>query len=239
MCCPGVVGEELRALVLQGERDDALAELVGADRGARQLLPGEERRELLLVDRVALVLRHLAERHEVQPARLADQPADRVRVGHARQLDDDPVAALGRDERLGDAGRVHPVLHDLADDLEVLGPRDPVADLLRLVLDAEAALQVQPELRLDRAAGRCRRIGEGETRNEVDDEGEDADDEDQDRTGFAHQRRMIQDRLGIPGSGFLTVPVRPRSVLVPLSAARRFRLGLPSLLGCHPDRAVR
>ena len=97
-------------------------------------------------------------------------------------------------------------------DLEVLGPRDLVADLLRLVLDAESALQVQPELRLDRAAAGVARIGKGETRNDVDDEGEDADDDDQDRTGFAHQRRMIQDGPGNPGSGFLTVPVRRRSV---------------------------
>ena len=64
--------------------------------------------------------------------------------------------------RLGDAGRVDPVLDDLADDLEVLGPRDLVADLLRLVLDAEAALEVESELRLDRAlpsAAGCRARG--------------------------------------------------------------------------------
>ena len=44
-------------------------------------------------------------------------------------------------------------------DLEVLGSRDLVADLLRLVLDAETALQVEPELRLDRAAARVAGIG--------------------------------------------------------------------------------
>ena len=91
-----------------------------------------------------------AERDEVEAAGLADEPADGVRVRDAGQLDDDAVGALGRDHRLGDAGRVHPALDDLADDLEVLGSRDLVADLLRLVLDAEAALEVEAELRLDR-----------------------------------------------------------------------------------------
>ena len=61
----------------------------------------------------------LPERHEVEAAGLADELADGFGVGDARQLDDDAVAALGRDDRLGDAGRVHPALDDVLDDADV------------------------------------------------------------------------------------------------------------------------
>jgi hypothetical protein len=188
---PGVVAEELRALFLQGERDDALAELVRPDRRARQLLAREQGRELLLVDRVALLLLRLAERHEVEATGLLDQVPDRVRVGDTGQLDHDPVAALGRDERLGDAGRVHPVLHDRPDDFHVPGPGDPVADLLGLVLHAEAALQVEAELGLDRLTGDRAR----ETGGEDEDEGDDADDQDEGGAGSTHS---AADDTGLP-----------------------------------------
>ena len=140
-----------------------------------------------------------AEGDEIEAPGLADEAADGVRIGDAGQLDDDPVGALRRDDRLGDAGRVHPPLDDLADDLEVLGSRDLVADLLRLVLDAETAAEVEAEPRLDQpltVGGRA--VWHAEARNEVDDEGEDADDEDEDRAGFAHRRRMIQGTCSPP-----------------------------------------
>src|SRR6185295_1190489 len=147
---------------------------------------------LLLVDLVVLVLLDGSERHEVEAAGLADEAADGVRVGDARQLHDDPVGALRRDHRLRDAGGIDPVLDDPPDDLEVRLTRNLLADLLRLVFDPKAALQVEAQLRLDRTAAAVRRVGEGQSGNEIDDEGEQADDENEDRAGLAHRRRMIQ-----------------------------------------------
>ena len=125
------------------------------------------------------------------------------------QLDDDAVGALGRDDRLRHAGRVHPPLDDLADDLEVLGSRNLVADLLRLVLDAEPALEVQAELGLDRslAVGR-RRVGDPKAGSEDDDEGGDADDEDEDGAGLAHRSRMIQGRSSTAAVRVAFLPTR-------------------------------
>ena len=130
--------------------DTALRRVL-ADRRRIELLAAEQRRELLGIDDVVDVLLGAAERDEVEPAGRADELADRVGIGDARQLDDDAVGALGRDDRLRHAGRVDAALDDLADDLEVLGPRDLVADLLRLVFDPEAALEVEAQLRLERA----------------------------------------------------------------------------------------
>ena len=186
-----VVGEELGALFLELEGHHPAGCLVRGDRGRRQLGPAEQGRKLLLVDRVALVLLGRAERDELEQARLAHEAADRVRIGNAGQLDDDPVAALDGDHRLRDTRRVDPVLDDRPDDFEVLGPGRLALDRERLVLDAQSALQVEPDLRLEDAIGLPRH---GQARNEIDDEGEDPDDENQDRTGLAHQRRMIQER---------------------------------------------
>ena len=155
-----VLLEELRALLLEHEVDDPTARLaVLADRRAGQLLATEERRELGEVELLVLLHLDVAEGHEVEAPGLADEPADRHsgprRPGSSTTIRSVPCVVI---ERLGDAGRVHPPLDDVADDLEVLGPRNLVADLLRLVLHAEAALEVQPELRLDRslAVGRLR-----------------------------------------------------------------------------------
>ncbi len=188
-----VLLELLGAVLLEHEVDDAAAGLaVLADRRARQLLAAEERWELGEVDLLVLLHRRVAEGHEVEASRLADEPPDRVRVGDAGQFDDDAVGALRRDQRLGDAGRVDPALDDVADDIEVLGPRDLVADLLRLVLHAEAALEVQSELRFDRAlAVGGLAVGHAQAGDEVDDERGNADDENEEGTGFAHRRRMI------------------------------------------------
>ena len=93
MCAGGVVGEQLRAVVLEDEVDDP-AGRSGPCRSSPtdDLVAAEQRRELGSRSRtvVALVRRAVvAERHEVEAAGLADELADRVRVGHARQLDDD------------------------------------------------------------------------------------------------------------------------------------------------------
>ena len=72
---------------------------------------------------------------------------------------------------------------------------------LRLVLDAQATRQVEPEFRLDLApaAVGAPRVGKLETRHEIDDQGKDPDEEDEDRTGFAHRggmlHGMVADRL--------------------------------------------
>ena len=63
----------------------------------------------------------------------------------------------------------------------------------RLVLDPRAALEVEPELRLDLAIPAVRaEAGQDEAGEEVDEEGEQADDEDEDRAGASHRGRMIQ-----------------------------------------------
>ena len=133
------------------------------------------------------------ERDEVEAAGLADEPADGLGVGDARQLDDDAVGALGRDDGLGDAGRVDPALDDVLDDRHVAGGRLLALDGDRLVLDAETARQVEAELRLDRPPGAVGTVGVGqlEARPEVDRQGEDADDEDEDRAGSTHRGGML------------------------------------------------
>ena len=151
-----VVAEQLRAVVLELEVDGQPARLVAADRRARHLAAGEQRRELLEVEGLALGHLGRPEGHEVEAARLADEPADRVGIGHAGELDDDPVRALGLT-----TGSDTPVVFTRSSTMSRMTPssRRPACpvDLLRLVLDAEAALEVEPELRLELAASRRRR----------------------------------------------------------------------------------
>src|SRR3990170_4643945 len=72
------------------------------------------------VERLALThCRPDGDRDEVEAAGLANELTDGRSVGDARQLDDDAIRAARDDDRLGHAGRVHPGLDDLADDLEV------------------------------------------------------------------------------------------------------------------------
>ena len=124
---------------------------------------------------------------------MPDQPADRIDVRDARQLDDDAVRALDHDDRLGHAGRVHPPLDDVLDDAHPLGGRRHAVLGQRLVLDPETALEVEPELGLDQPplAVRGRRIGQAEVREEVDEEGEDADDDDDGGAGSTHTGGMV------------------------------------------------
>ena len=156
------------------------------------LVAAEQRGRLGEVEDLSLRRAGGAERDEVEAAGLADELADRVGVGDARQLDDDAVVALGDHDGLRDAGRVHPALDDVLDDRHVRGGRRLAVDLLRLVLDAQAAGQVEAQLRLDRTAPRRgRAVRSGEVREEVDDEGEDADQDDEDGAGFSHVRGMV------------------------------------------------
>ena len=76
---------------------------------------------------------------------------DRLGIGDARQLDDDAVGALGGDDGLGDAGRVHAALDDVLDDGHVGRGRRLALDRQRLVFDAQATLEVEAQLRLDGA----------------------------------------------------------------------------------------
>ena len=137
-------GPERRRLELVAREQDAERRHdggVAADRGRRQV------EGLALGD-----LGRGRDRDEVEAAGLADERADRGGVGDARQLDDDPVRPARDDDRLGDAGRVHPVLDDLADDLDVGEGRRLAPGRIDPVLDLQAALEVEAELRLDEAA---------------------------------------------------------------------------------------
>ena len=134
----------------------------------------------------------LAERDEIEAAGLADELADGFRIGDAGELDDDAVGALGDDDRLGDAGLVHPPFDDVLDDRHVAGRRRVALDRDGLIFDPKTARQVEPELGLDRApAIGGRGIGETESRPEVDDQGKDADEQDKDRTGSTHRGGIL------------------------------------------------
>ena len=145
-----------------------------ADRRRLDLVAAEQRRELLEVEVLALGDLGRPERDEVEPAGLADELAHGLGIGDARQLDDDAVGALGGDDRLGDAGRVHAALDDVLDDRHVAGGRRLALDRQRLVLDAQAALEVEAQLRLDRPPRPvgALRVGKLESGEEIDDEGE-------------------------------------------------------------------
>src|SRR5205814_3850714 len=124
---------------------------------------------------------------------------DLVRVGHAGDLDDDPVGAAGDDDRLRHAGRVHPPLDDALDDIQVVEGRGLVADGLHLVLDLEPAPEVEAQLRLDDATrALAAEVGQGQARHEVDQDGEHAEDGDEDQPGSAHERGCY--RSEAPGS---------------------------------------
>ena len=112
----GVVVEQVGALGLQLDVHGRLAHLVGTGTGGGDLVAAEDGRrvdahgERLALDDVVRVL--VGDRHEVELARGARESTELVDIDHARQLDRDPVAALGPDVRLGHTGRVHAVLDD-------------------------------------------------------------------------------------------------------------------------------
>ena len=129
------------------------------------------------------------QRDEVEPAGLADEAANRLGVADARDLDDDPVRPGGEDHRLRDAGRVHAPLDDLLDDVDVrlagrLAPGGNDA-----VLDLQAALEVEAQLRLDLAGLAVRRQRrQVQVRPEVERERQDANDGNEERSGSTHER---------------------------------------------------
>ena len=155
-----VAGEQVLARGLQGEVDRALARLVRADRGRRDLVAREQhtvhggRGVALRVERLLRQLlagdgRGLAERDEVEPARRAHEVADLVGVLDARHLDDDPVVALDHDLGLGDTRLVDAVDDDLAQDVQVIARRRLALGRQHLVLDPQAALQIETQLGLE------------------------------------------------------------------------------------------
>ena len=199
---PGGVGREqlgpgFGTVVLEHEVDgQAAGRLVLTHRGRFELIATEQRWEFLEVDGLAFGHLGRAQGHEVELAGLPDQAPDVVDVGDARQLDHDAVAALDDDDRLRHAGRVHATLDDVLDDAHRLGRRVHAILGQRLVLDAETALEVEPELRLDRAP---RAIGRGQVRQfevweEVDQKGEHADQDDENGTRSTHTGGMLHER---------------------------------------------
>ncbi len=121
-------------------------------------------------------------------AGLADRARDRRLVGDARQLDHDPVGALGDDLRLGHAGRVDPPLDDVPDRVHRPGIGRHAVVGQGLVLDPHPALEVEAELRLDDRVGvaRAAEAGQAQARPEIEDKGGKADDDNQEGTGSAH-----------------------------------------------------
>ena len=75
----------------------------------------------------------------------------------------------------------------------VAGRRRLALDRQRLVFDAQAALEVEAQLRLDRPPRPvgALRVGKLEPGEEIDEEGDDPDEQDEDRTGFTHRGGML------------------------------------------------
>ncbi len=105
-------------------------------------------------------VRPLRHRDKGQLAGLANRLAqlqDLGFVGRAGQLDDDPVSTLDLDDRFGHAVLVDAVFDDAADRLHVIARDRMVGRGNGAVLGAQAALQVKPEVRLDKGACRAQR----------------------------------------------------------------------------------
>ena len=86
-------------------------------------------------------------------------------------------------------------------------PGGPPSTGKRLVFDAQAALEIEAQLRLDPApaAVDALRVGHGEPREEVHEQGEGADEQDQDRASFTHRGGMLHGTtLDRPGGTALT-----------------------------------
>jgi hypothetical protein len=110
-------------------------------------------------------------------------------VADARDLDHDAVRPGRHDDRLGHARRVHAPLDDVLDDLDLVQGRRLAVHRKDAVLDLQATLQVEAELGLDPAAAALlREGGQVEVRPEVEDEGEDAHEDNEDRSGSTHDR---------------------------------------------------
>jgi hypothetical protein len=131
----------------------------------------------------------LGERHELQLAGIADECPDLVAVADPGDLDHDPVAALGLDDRFGEARGVDAVLDDRADGVHHVGRDRPVDLGDRLVLAAKPALKVEAELGLDHltVAERPR-----DAQRQVDREGSKAYGHDDEGKEASHRRRLYQ-----------------------------------------------
>jgi hypothetical protein len=98
---------------------------------------------------------------QLELGRLADQSGGLLRVGHARELDDDLVRPLLAQLGLGHAELVDAVAHDVDGAVEIVG-RELVA-LRRdgLQYDLKSSLEVEAE----RGAPMEGRLGDGEQRD--------------------------------------------------------------------------
>ena len=216
----GVVAEELGAVRLELEADDALARRrIDAGRHAAgvDLLAAEERRQRR-VDGLPGTGHGPAargrprpvdvgrQRHEVQPPGGPDELTDLLLLGGARQVDDDAIGAHRLDDRLGHAGRVDAVLDDRADRLHrLLGRRRSIlAD--GLVLALQATLEIESEARL----GELRNAPEGarEGRHEDDGEREQTDGHDEKGNEAMHRRGLYQPPPGGADGGPAAAPGR-------------------------------
>ena len=168
------------------------------------------------------------QRHEVEPAGRPDELLDRLGVLDARQLDDDAVGTDGVDKRLGDTGRVHAALDDVADRVHRVGVGDAVAHLLGLVLDPESALQVEPELPLETA--RIHGAGRGSDDrhahgDEIEEEGEHAEDDDEQGDRSTHRGGLYRSRreaaVAAPGRGQGAADAAGPEALVGVRAAEQ------------------
>jgi len=128
---------------------------------------------------------------EVEPAGGADQGAHLLLVGHAGDLDHDAVAALCLHDRLGHAELVDAVLDDRPDVGQRVGRDRHAVRRHGAVLAAQAALEVEPEARIDLG----RRVAERPVEwREVDRDRGEADHQDDKGKEPAHSAGMLAAR---------------------------------------------
>ena len=188
-CLRGEVGEAVRAVVLEHEVDRQAAALVLADRGGRDLVAAEQRRRLGRGRGPGPRSRRslpsgTKSRRPVWPTSWRTASGS-VTPGSSTTTRSAPCVTH---DGLGDAGRVHAALDDVLDDA-----------MSAAVGDLPSTWSAPGTRRAGRPPGRGRASsrsagspsadvlsGSGEVREEVDDEGEDADQDDEDGAGSSH-----------------------------------------------------
>ena len=159
--------------------------------------------------RIHVAVGRAVQRDEGQRPGRADEIPDGLGVGCTRHLHQDLIRALGLNDRLERAGAVDAVLDDALDRRH--GARIRVADglgggvgyRLRLVGDGVAALEVEPQIRLERLrepavdVAQHHELGAGD----VDVDGERAKDQDQEGDEIFARGGMIAGRPGRRATG--------------------------------------